>query len=366
VTIVTFEEGRAQHYLAITFRRGCAMADGFPGPLVVCVRGASRSGKTTLCEALVTHLRGELRVAWVKRTHHTLDLPEKASGRIWAAQPAAMVMRGPDRLQLTLPAPQPTAEALFAALPAEIDLILLETHEPEPFPTILSQSLRRERGERLIGRFTIENATAQAAELAVQLRAMLPRELSLWRMVRAASAGEAHVCPESVVGARLLMAAAAAMAVPAEQLSHAARVTIETAGCAAGALQALCASGVRVLDYGKLAATFSDPATDRTLRVVVRPEAARALLLNNQTTAGAAVGILAALESRALFTVAEAHDFRFGSKQTAPQPRSVTCTSCGDEVFGGRQVMTELGPRCRPCSAEVCTRNAEERESAWR
>src|SRR5512139_1392617 len=109
------------------------------GPRVVCVRGPSRSGKTTVVTRLVEHFeRMGVRVAWVKRTHHLLDLPEKSTGRIWATRPSAMVVHATDRLQVTLPPAPDRLSALLSHVPANVDLVLLETHEPEPYPTILS------------------------------------------------------------------------------------------------------------------------------------------------------------------------------------------------------------------------------------
>ncbi|MBA4179001.1 MAG: hypothetical protein C0506_00265 [Anaerolinea sp.] len=68
----------------------------------MCVRGPSRSGKTSLCERLVAGLvQSGLRVAYLKRTHHVLDLPGKSSARVWANEPALMVLRATDRLQVT-------------------------------------------------------------------------------------------------------------------------------------------------------------------------------------------------------------------------------------------------------------------------
>ena len=87
------------------------------GPQVICVRGPSRAGKTTTCELIISALNAHgLKVAYVKRTPHLLDLPEKSSGRVWERGPSAMVMYASDRLQLTLPPGGGTAEELVAAL----------------------------------------------------------------------------------------------------------------------------------------------------------------------------------------------------------------------------------------------------------
>lgn len=135
-------------------------------PPVVCVRGPSRSGKTALSEALIRAIGGRARVGWCKRTHHELDLPHKSSGRVWAAGAAVMAVQSPDRLQLTFGPGSPSAEALIAALPPGLDLVLFETHTPEAYPTFLAESYEPAPGEHVLGRFRFETVEDVAAEWA--------------------------------------------------------------------------------------------------------------------------------------------------------------------------------------------------------
>ncbi|MBI5949758.1 MAG: molybdopterin-guanine dinucleotide biosynthesis protein MobB [Chloroflexi bacterium] len=118
------------------------------------MRGPSRSGKTAVCERLAEALEANgYRTAYIKRTHHPLDLPEKASGRVWAKGPSAMVILTPDRLQVTTRPVAPTAARMLAALPAGIDVALFETHTAEDFPTILAQAIEPAEGEDVVGRW---------------------------------------------------------------------------------------------------------------------------------------------------------------------------------------------------------------------
>ena len=113
------------------------------GPVVVAVRGPSRSGKTALVERLIEEGKARgWKVAWVKRTHHQIDLPEKASGRVWSSGPAAMVLHADDRVQVTMPAAPAETGSELLYVPEGMDLILLETHTPEGFPTLLSNQLQ--------------------------------------------------------------------------------------------------------------------------------------------------------------------------------------------------------------------------------
>lgn len=130
-------------------------------PLVVSVRGPSRSGKTALCEALAHALAGRASVGWCKRTHHGLDLPHKSSGRIWAAGMAAMAVQAGDRIQVTTRPPSGTsADTLIAALPPGLDIVLFESHTPERFPAFLAESHPPAPGERLLGRFSLDTISA--------------------------------------------------------------------------------------------------------------------------------------------------------------------------------------------------------------
>jgi len=346
----------------------------FPGPLVVCVRGPSRSGKSTLCESLVAALGDGVRVAWIKRTHHELDLPEKSSGRVWAQHPAAMVMRGPDRLQLTFPTVSPDPEALVATLPADIDLILLETHSPEPFPAIVSTELEPEPGETVIGRFSLTTARDQAGAFAAELLAMLPPDLALSRSVRiAARAHGGHACPGIVLGTRLALAGAAALGVEIPDTCKRLVVAVETDRCAVDAVQALtgCRPGkrtLRLLDYGKLAATFYDLANRRAVRVSVRGDVrARVVAACGEDPSAAQIRAYSTMPCDELLTMMSAR-FEVDPLDLPGKPaRRVTCLRCGEEVSDGREVTNEIGDYCRPCAAELgVLTGMEGRQARWR
>ena len=126
------------------------------GPTVIAVRGPSRSGKTAMCERLVPALAAHgLRVAWMKRTHHGVDVRGKASDRVWKVGPAATALRANERLVITLPSGGAGPLEMIAALPGELDVILLETHEAVEYPTILSNQLTPGDDEAVIGRWDL-------------------------------------------------------------------------------------------------------------------------------------------------------------------------------------------------------------------
>ncbi|MCZ2109423.1 MAG: molybdopterin-guanine dinucleotide biosynthesis protein MobB [Dehalococcoidia bacterium] len=348
--------------------------ESFPGPLVVCVRGPSRSGKSTLCESLVAALRGHANVAWVKRTHHELDLPEKSSGRVWAQHPAAMVLRGPDRLQLTLPPVSPEPGALVATLPVDIDLVLLETHSPEPFPSVVSTALDPEPGEDVLARFSLMTARDQAPPIAQRLLAMLPRDLLLSRSVRvAARAHGGHACPGIVLGTRLALAGAAALGIELPDTSKRLVVAVETDRCAVDAVQVLtgCRPGrrtLRLLDYGKLAATFYDLTNQKAVRISVRGDVrGRAVAEPGEDLTAAQIRAYLAMPCSELLTMMSV-PFEVDPLDLPGKPlRRINCLHCGEEVSDGREVTNEIGDYCRSCAAELgVLTGMEGRQARWR
>lgn len=334
-------------------------AAAFVGPVVVCVRGPSRSGKTFLIEHLVEALTSEgRRVAYLKRTHHPLDLPGKASARVWERKPSAMVLHAPDRLQLSVPAGDASPGSLLAMLPGDVDLVLLETHSPEPYSTILSASLDPAPGEDVIGRWSLDTVRNVAASLVQPLLSLLPadRDLDL-ALRRAVRLHGGHLCAGLVLGTRLALHGAAALGVEVPDRDKRLIVAVETDRCAVDAVQAVtgCRPGkrtLRLLDYGKLAATFIDQWSGEAVRVATRGDL-RARVTDDhaaddrheaQRLAYLSMPLEELFESRRVRAAVEQFDL------PGPPRRRLNCTSCGEEITDGREISTETGPRCRPCA----------------
>ncbi|MBE0608230.1 MAG: molybdopterin-guanine dinucleotide biosynthesis protein MobB [Dehalococcoidia bacterium] len=330
------------------------------GPQVVCVRGPSRSGKTTMCQLLIGALaeRG-VKAAYLKRTHHLLDLPEKSSGRIWANGPTAMVLRATDRLQVTLPPGEGTAADLLAHVPGDADIVLLETHEPEPYPTILSRLLEPSQEAPVIGSWDLETIEAAAASFVPSLLALLPPDRELDRSLRIALEFHGgHGCPGVVLGTRLALLGGQELGLPLPDRQKRLSVAVESDRCAADAIQAVTGCRVgkrtcRVIDHGKLAARFLDASTGRAIRVAAR-SGTRAIAEQrypDMDRHDAQLRAYIELPPETLFSVApiawEQGEFDLPGK---PQ-RRIECASCGEEVIDARDVPGPGGPLCRLCAS---------------
>lgn len=328
---------------------------------VVCIRGPSRSGKTELarrlCEAFAT--RGT-NVAYLKRTHHPLDLPGKGSTRVWQAEPAAMIIHGVDRVQVTLPAGPRDAASLLSHLPPDIDLVLFETHNPEPFPTVLACGTGAAEGEDVIGRWALSDIDSAVTTLVSAVARLLPSDRPLTRALRLAAAVHGgHPCPGLVLGTRLALAGAEALGLEVPDRTRRLEVVMESGRCAVDAVQAVtgCHLGqctLRLLDYGKLAATFIDRPCGRAVRVAARGDLRDRVATIADPKGGreALARAYATMAPAALFvslpvTVTVAPE---GRRQAAHR-QHVRCTACGEEVSGGREVGVGGQPFCRPCAA---------------
>ncbi len=334
------------------------------GPVVFAVRGPSRSGKTAMCERLIPALTSKgLRVAWLKRTHHELALPGKSSDRVWVSGPAATVVRAPDRLVVTLPAGSGNPEGLLSQIPGDVDVVLLETHEPVAYPTFLSDQLEDEADELVLGRWTCfqEDAAVDAAVTGILSR--LPADRELDRAMRASlRLHGGHGCAGLVLGTRLALAGAGALGIEVPDTKKRLIVVSETDRCAVDGIQAVtgCRPGkrtLRVLDYGKLAAIFLDEHTGRSVRVAARGDLRERVGATGEGRHAIQRAAYASWPADELFTVREA-SFSLSQYDRPGPPRArVLCVTCGEEVSDGRHITTELGPQCRPCRAGLETRN---------
>lgn len=333
------------------------------GPSVLCVRGPSRSGKTTVVERLVAACdERDIRAGYAKRTHHLLDLPEKASGRVWNRRPAAMALSAVDRLQVTLPPGPSDARSVLSVLPGDLDLVFLETHSPEDYPTIRSVLAEEVPGELVLGTWSLDTIDADVASIVPKVEELLPGDRRLARALRAAmQLHGGHACAGLVLGSRLALYGASLIDVDLPDTEKRLLVSVETDRCAVDAIQAItgCRPGkrtLRLLDYGKLAATFHDQQTDTAVRVAARGdlrERVTAVGANREERHNAQREAYLTLPDEELFTVKSVKPQPSEFDMPGPPKQRVKCALCGEEVSDGREVITAAGTACRPCSDDL-------------
>jgi molybdopterin-guanine dinucleotide biosynthesis protein MobB len=108
--------------------------------LVLGICGYSGAGKTTLIERLLPLLSARgLRVAVLKHDAHRLevDRPGKDTARFFDAGAVAVCAHDPSERFLRLREPRPgRLSDVLAALPRDLDLVLVEGHKGSPLPKI--------------------------------------------------------------------------------------------------------------------------------------------------------------------------------------------------------------------------------------
>jgi formylmethanofuran dehydrogenase subunit E len=337
--------------------QGC---EGHPtgASTVIAVRGRSRTGKTSLCERLIPALGEQgLRVGYIKRTHHLLDLPAKSSGRIWAHSPAAMLIRAPDRVQVTFPPAPDAAEVLVSLVPPGVDIVLLETHSAESYPTLLWSGLAPEPGEHVIGAWEASTMDRDLGQFVAAVLDLLPKDRHLDdRLARARRLHGGGLCPGLALGTRLALHASNELGVPFPHPSRGLKVVSETDRCALDALQSAtgCSIGNRALLLrlsGRFAATFHERESGRAVRVAARSGLRELAADAFRELDGRAAQVRFYREAPAA-ELFESTAARFESELFERRPRQaghLVCRACGEEVSGPEFLAAPDVPVCRAC-----------------
>ena len=149
-------------------------SDGVAQPTIVCIRGPSCSGKTAMAERLIAGLSTQgHRVAYVKWSYDEPDLQDSSSMRIWHTKPVAMVRSGQARVDIMYPQlAGPSIEDLLAYVPGAADIILIETHQPERYPTLLARVSTPEPGEQILQRWDLNTMADDAADAIGRIAAL--------------------------------------------------------------------------------------------------------------------------------------------------------------------------------------------------
>lgn len=166
----------------------------------------------------------------------------------------------------------------------------------------------------------------------------------------------ARLCPRQVLGARIGLHAGDLLGVPLPQADKRLLAIVETDGCAVDgvAVATGCSVGrrtMRIVDFGKVAATFVDTATEQAVRI--RPRAGA-----RQRAAGFAAGDrwLAMLEAYQRLPAGELLEAE-PVALTVPLGRIISrpglhrpCDRCGEEVMNEREADLGGAVVCRGCA----------------
>ena len=173
------------------------------------------------------------------------------------------------------------------------------------------------------------------------------------------SARHGHLCPRQVLGLRIGLAGAAALGIDVPLRRKAMLVLVETDGCFVSGIEVATGASVhrrtlRVVDCGKIAATFVEAASGRAVRVAPRLDVRER-----------AWDYAQADESRRYFAMLHGYQampldelVRVEAVElTTPVARlisragaRVNCARCGEEVINEREVVRGGEVLCRTCA----------------
>jgi formylmethanofuran dehydrogenase subunit E len=181
---------------------------------------------------------------------------------------------------------------------------------------------------------------------------------TLQNILGESSARHTHLCPRQVLGARMSLYAAQILALGLPRRGKRLLVTAETDGCFADGLEAAtgCTVGHRTLrieDYGKIAATFTDLSTGTSLRLAPRldlRQRAFAFAPGESRRYFAQLRAYQVMPHEELFSVEAVH-LKTSLDEILSRPGvRVNCDGCGEEIINGREVRRHALVLCRPCA----------------
>jgi formylmethanofuran dehydrogenase subunit E len=180
-----------------------------------------------------------------------------------------------------------------------------------------------------------------------------------------------HLCPRQVLGVRMGLLAGLWLGLDVPRADKRLLTFVETDGCAADGVSAAtgCRVGgrtLRVIDFGKVAATFVDTLTGCAVRI--SPAAnSRTYARNYAPEAGnkwqaQLIGYQRMPDDELL--VAQAVVLTVSLEKLLSKPGCrVNCQICGEEIINEREVVHEGTVLCRACAGESYCQPVSERVS---
>jgi formylmethanofuran dehydrogenase subunit E len=169
-----------------------------------------------------------------------------------------------------------------------------------------------------------------------------------------------HVCPRQVLGVRIGMYAASLLDVPLPQSDKRVFCFVEADGCFVDGITVTtgCSLGhrtMRLMDYGKVAATVVDTLNHHAFRIWPQPSArerAKDYAPNAADSWHAQlIGYQVMPTTELLFAGSVELTVSLQAIVSRPGMR-VTCVRCGEEIMNQREVITTRAILCVPCARE--------------
>ncbi len=169
-----------------------------------------------------------------------------------------------------------------------------------------------------------------------------------------------HLCPRQVLGARMGLLAAHELQLDLPRDDKRLLIIVETDGCFVDGLVAAtgCSIGhrtLRLIDQGKIAATFVDTQTGQAVRIVPSPGSrsiARKYAPFAQSRWHAQLEAYQVMPDIELFKVQHVELTMSLEKLLSKPGAKAICDRCGEEIINEREVIQDGQTLCRSCAGE--------------
>jgi formylmethanofuran dehydrogenase subunit E len=169
-----------------------------------------------------------------------------------------------------------------------------------------------------------------------------------------------HLCPRQVLGVRMGVYAATLLDLNLPQEDKRLFVFVETDGCFADGVSVAtgCSLGhrtMRLVDYGKAAATFVDRDSERAMRISPHPQARTGAMQYAPDAPDHWHAQLIAYQVMPDRELLRAQSVQLTIDMAAIVSRPglrVICACCGEEIMNEREVLRSGETLCRACAGE--------------
>jgi formylmethanofuran dehydrogenase subunit E len=185
--------------------------------------------------------------------------------------------------------------------------------------------------------------------------------LLLEELLAQTAARHDHLCPRQVLGVRMGLYAAELLELDLPQLDKRLLTFVETDGCFADGVSVAtgCSLGhrtLRLMDFGKVAATFVDTKTERSVRIYPHPDSrsnARLCLPDARSRWHAQLEAYQGMPVEQMLCW-QPVTLTLSLRQLISRPGvRVNCAVCGEEIINEREVMVDGQTICRACAGDA-------------
>jgi formylmethanofuran dehydrogenase subunit E len=168
-----------------------------------------------------------------------------------------------------------------------------------------------------------------------------------------------HICPRQVLGARMGLLAGQILGLELPRTDKRLLVLVETDGCFADGVSVATGAWLgrrtmRLMDYGKVAATFIDTHSSIAVRIAPHAQAranARALFPHLSKWSAYLEGYKVLPNDQLL--VVRNVELTFSLEQLISHAGArVICSVCSEEILNGREVLQEGKVMCQSCAGD--------------